>query len=73
MEKEFIIGQTGIVMKVVIYITVKTVRYWSSKIAKMLYSKGDWKENMMNGKGKKTYASGAFYDGTWLNGKMIIS
>ena len=39
----------------------------------MLYSKGDWKENMMNGKGKKTYANGAFYDGTWLNGKMILS
>ena len=32
---------------------------------------GDWKENLQNGKGIKTYASGAFYDGTWLNGKMI--
>jgi len=32
---------------------------------------GDWKKNLQNGIGLKTYANGAFYDGTWLNGKII--
>lgn len=30
---------------------------------------GDWKENLMNGKGVKTYGSnGSTFDGTWING-----
>lgn len=54
-DKEYSHSQTAPVTKVTTYLCVCTV--------------GDYKDDMPNGNGVYTYASGDTYDGDWVNGK----